>query len=103
MKTNAQEFANSIDFPCVFWAGNGCPGGQTVALLESTEFGFDLSEIEGEVTDGIFNATNLASGPKTYNCGWRFTDLRQNIVYMVQVFNNKGTWESQKAEYDATY
>ena len=33
---NAQEFANGLAYPCVFWAGVGCPGGQTVALLDGT-------------------------------------------------------------------
>ena|SRR5690606_25812446 len=98
-RTTAQEFANEIEHPIVFWAGVGCPGGQAIAILEGTEFPFALDEIEGEVKDGTFEADNLNDGSGAY--GWKFSDWNRNTVYKVQVYSDKAEWERQKEEYDA--
>lgn len=94
---NAQEFTDSIYHPCLFWAGVGCAGGQTIALLEETELPFDLSEIEGEVKDGTFEATNLNDGVNSAH-GWKFHDWNMNTVYKVQIFSDRAEWDRQHAE-----
>ena len=94
---NAQEFANSIDFPIVFIAGVGCPGGQSIALLEGTELPFDLSSVEGVLReDGILEANNLTAGPGAHD--WKFVDWNRNTIYKIQVFSDEATWNSQNDE-----
>lgn len=97
--TNAQDFANESSNVVVFFAGNGCPAGQNIALLEGTELPFDLSEMQGEVVDGVLTVANLNDG--TGARGWRFTDWNSNIVYKVQVYSDAAEWEKQNAEYMA--
>jgi hypothetical protein len=93
---NAQDYANDISFPCVFFVCVGCPGGQTIALLNETALPFDLSEIEGDVKDGKLWANNLTSGPGAR--GWTFYDWNGNTVYKIQVFSDEATWTKQAEE-----
>lgn len=93
---NAQEFANSLENPVLFIAGVGCPGGQSIALLAETDLPFDLSEIEGEVKDGIFEGANLTSGPGAYD--WKYSDWRCNTIYKVQVFDDAKIYAEQAEE-----
>lgn len=97
---NAQDFADELDNPCVFFAGVGCPGGMTIALLPDTDLPFDLSEIEGEVKDGVFEANNLAD-PDCHNdqaCGWKFSDWNGNTVYKVQVLDDFKAYREQNED-----
>lgn len=96
---NAQEFVNGLEFPVVFFAGVGCPGGQSIALLEGTELPFDLSDLEGEVADGQFEAKNLTSGPGAHD--WKFSDWKSNTIYKIQVFDDADMWNRQNDEYNA--
>lgn len=96
---NAQEFVNGLEFPVVFYAGVGCPGGQSIAILEGTELPFDLSEVDGTVTDGNFEATNLNDGSGAH--GWRFSDHNSNTVYNIQCFSDESIWTAQNDEYNA--
>ena len=94
---NAQDFANSIGYPCLFFAGNGAPGGQTIALLDDTALPFDLCDIEGDVSDGIFEANNLTHGDGAND--WSFSDFRGNTIYKLQIVNDAETYEAQYAEW----
>lgn len=96
---NAQDFVDSIEYPVVFFAGNGCPGGRSIAILDETTLPFDLSDIEGEVTDGILEANNLTDGPGVND--WKFSDERANTIYKIQVSNDEETWTAQNEEYNA--
>jgi hypothetical protein len=96
---NAQEFVNTIDNPVVFFAGVGCPAGQSIAIFEDTELPFGLEYLEGEVKDGIFEANNLTSGPGAYD--WDFSDWNCNTIYKIQVYSDSATWDKQHAEYMA--
>lgn len=92
---NAQEFANSIENAVVFFAGNGCPAGQSIAILEGTELPFDLDEIEGEVNGGVFEATNLNAR------SWKFNDFSGNLIYKIQIFADAKIWNEQNDENNA--
>lgn len=97
---NAQDFANSKPFPVVFYAGNGCPAGQSIAILDSTELPFDLSEMEGSISEsGILEVENLNDGSGAH--GWQFADFNSNTVYKVQVFHDEKIWTEQEAEYNS--
>lgn len=96
---NAQEFVNGLEFPVVFFAGVGCPSGQSIAILEGTELPFDLSEIEGLVEDGTLEANNLTDGPGAHD--WKFFDWNSSAVYKIQCFSDKSIWNSQNDEYNA--
>ena len=97
---NASEFVDTLEFPVVFIAGNGCPGGMSVAILgDVTYLPFELSEIEGEVTDGTLEVTNLTDGPGLRD--WKFPDARGNTIYKIQVFNDEKIWNEQNDEYNA--
>ncbi len=89
----AQEFANENDNVVLFLAGNGCPAGRDVALLEDTALSFNLCDVEGEVHDGVFNATNLNDGSGIY--GWRFHDWKANILYKIQLYVDADEWQAQ--------
>jgi len=93
----ALEFLNSIEFPCFFFAGIGSPAGQTIAILPETQLPVDLEEVTGEVTDGIFECDNLSDGDEIND--WRFSDERGNLIYKIQVFNDKEIWEREYAEW----
>lgn len=93
---NAQEFVNGLEFPVVFFAGVGCPGGQSIAILEGTELPFDLSDIDGEVEAGQLDATNLSSGPGSHD--WKFSDWNSNTVYKIQCFSDESIWNRQNDE-----
>jgi hypothetical protein len=90
----ADDFVEDCEFPIFFYAGVGCPGGQSIAILEDTDLPVDLIDIEGEVKDGIFEATNLSEEKR----GWKFSDYRANTIYKIQIFSDQKIWESQKAE-----
>lgn len=94
---NAQEFANSIEFPCFFYAGNGSPAGTTIAILPETVLPVDLDELTGDVTDGTFECNNLTCGPGAYD--WKFTDVSGSLIYRIQVFSDEKTWEREYAEW----
>lgn len=87
---NAQEYADSIESPVVFIAGNGCPAGQNIALLSDTFLPFELSDIEGDVANGILTANNLDSVKPT--------DWSDNTIYKVQVYSMPDIWHAQNDE-----
>lgn len=94
---NAQDFANTLEYPVVFIAGVGCPGGKSIALLDGTELPFDLSEVEGVVReDGVLEANNLSDGSGAHD--WKFSDWNHNTIYKIQVFNDDAIWNSQNDE-----
>lgn len=96
-KMNAQDFVNSIEFPCFFFAGNGAPAGQTYAILENTELPVDLSDVEGELeTDGGFICTNHDDGKG----GWTHSDQRGNTITKIQIYNDEKLWKKEQAEYE---
>lgn len=91
---NAQDYVNSIEFPCFFFAGNGAPSGQTYAILEDTELPVDLSDVEGEIeADGGFICTNHDDAKG----GWKHSDLHGNTITKIQIYNDETLW---KKEYD---
>lgn len=96
---NAQEFVDTLEFPVVFFAGNGSPGGTSIAILDETTLPFDLDEVEGEINGDVFEATNLNNGSGLH--GWQFSDFKSNIIYKIQVFSDKEIWERQNDEYNA--
>lgn len=87
---NAQDFVDGISFPVVFFAGVGCPAGQHIALLESTELPFSLADLEGEVQDEVFEANNLDD-----EHNWKFVDWQLNTIYKIQVFDDEDIWNRQ--------
>lgn len=87
---SAQDFADTLQHPVVFFAGVGCPAGQHIALLESTELPFSLADLEGEVQDEIFEANNLDD-----EHGWKFVDWQLNTIYKLQVFDDEDIWNHQ--------
>lgn len=95
---NAQQFADSLTHPVVFMAGVGIPAGEHVALLGETLLPFELSDVEGPVSDGILTADNLTSGPGRDD--WKFSDWNSNTLYKIQVFNDPDVWHSQNDEYN---
>lgn len=96
----AQEFVNSIEFPCFFFAGNGAPAGKTYAILENTELPVDLDDIEGELEEyGQFICTNHDNG----NGGWNHSDKRGNTITKIQIYSDEVEWKKQQAEYESEY
>jgi hypothetical protein len=95
----ATEFLEGCEFPVFFYAGNGCPSGESIAILDDTELPVDLSELEGEVSEGVFEANNLNDGTGLH--GWKFSDWNGNTIYKAQLFSDKNIWERQNAEYEA--
>jgi hypothetical protein len=93
---NAQEFVNGLEFPVVFFAGVGCPSGQSIAILDGTELPFDLSDVEGAVEDGQFEANNLSDGPGAHD--WTFSDWNSNTIYKIQGFSDESIWNRQNDE-----
>jgi hypothetical protein len=92
----AQEFVNSIEFPCFFFAGNGSPAGETFAILEETSLPVDLEDVEGEIdTDGVFACTNHDNGKG----GWNHSDERGNTITKIQIYSDKKLWEREYAEW----
>jgi hypothetical protein len=92
----AQEFVNSIQFPCFFYAGNGAPAGITYAILEDTALPVDLEDVEGEVDEGgVFNCTNHDDGQG----GWNHSDHQGNTIYKIQIFSDKARWEREYSEW----
>jgi hypothetical protein len=97
-KMTAQEFVNSIKFPCFFFAGNGAPAGQTIAILPETELPVDLDEVTGGTTaTGVFECDNYTDG-KGIN-DWKFSDERGNTIVKIQIFSSKEIWEREYAEW----
>jgi len=84
---NAQQYADSIESPVVFIAGNGCPAGQNIALLSDTFLPFELIDIEGDVANGILTATNLNTAMPT--------DWNGNAIYKVQVYDRDSSGRCQ--------
>ena len=95
----ADEFASRLEFPVFFYAGVGCAGGQSIAILEGTDLPVELSEIEGEVMDGIFEASNLNDGSGAH--GWKFNDWNSSLIYKIQIFNDEKIWNQQNDEHNA--
>jgi hypothetical protein len=94
----AQEFVNSIQFPCFFFAGNGAPAGQTYAILENTELPVDLGDVEGEIeADGGFICTNHDNGKG----GWTHSDQRGNTITKIQIYSDEVLWQQEQAEYES--
>jgi hypothetical protein len=92
----AQEFVNSIEFPCFFFAGNGAPAGQTYAILENTELPVNLEDVKGEIeADGGFICTNHDDGKG----GWNHSDQRGNTITKIQIYSDKKLWEREYAEW----
>ncbi len=87
---NAQEFADSLEFPIVFFAGVGSPAGTHIAILETTDLPFDLSEIDGAVSHGVFEAEDIDG------CDWN-----GNTIQKLQLFSSEDIWRQQKDDYDA--
>ena len=91
----AQDFADSLSHPVVWFAGVGCPSGQAIALLESTELPFVLSDLIGSVEHEIFEAHNLED-----EFGWKFVDWQLNTIYKIQVFDDEKIWQKQHDDLD---
>ena len=92
----AQEFVNSIQFPCFFFAGNGAPAGQTYAILENTALPVDLDDVEGEIgADGGFDCTNHDNGKG----GWNHSDSRGNTITKIQIYSDEKLWNQEQADY----
>jgi len=99
MKT-ASEFVADCECPVFFFSGNGCPGGQSIAILEGTELPVDLDEVVGNVDEhGYFEANNLTAGPGAYD--WKFSDFNGSLIYRIQLFDDREIYEQQEAELDA--
>jgi hypothetical protein len=95
---NAQEFVNSLAFPCFFFAGNGASAGQTYAILENTELPVDLDDVEGEIeADGEFVCTNHDDGKG----GWNHSDQRGNTIWKIQIYSDEVLWKQEQAEYES--
>jgi len=92
---NAYDFINSIPCPVVFIASIGTPMGTDTAIFSGCdpEFGFDLSDAEGEVRDGWWHWDGEGD----------FTDLRNNTITLIQVRNHKEIFEAQEADYNNGY
>jgi hypothetical protein len=43
---DAQNFANEMQYPVLFYASQACPAGDEVAILPDTYFPFNLADIE---------------------------------------------------------
>jgi hypothetical protein len=91
-KMTAQDFANEIQAPVVFFTSTGYPHNR-VAILESTELPFSLSQLSGEVVDG-----------KWYWDGERYgdgypTDWHGNDVTLLTICSDKEEWELQYNDY----
>lgn len=97
---NAQDFVNGIEFPVFFYAGVGFPGGDSIAILEGTELPVDLSDVEGEIKDGLFEATNLNDGSGAH--GWKFSDFTSSTIYKIQCFSDAAIWNRQNDDYNAS-
>jgi hypothetical protein len=94
----AQEFVNSIEFPCFFFAGNGAPAGQTIAILPETELPVDLDEVTGGTTaTNVFECDNYTDGDGIND--WKFSDDQGNVIYKIQIFSSKEIWEREYAEW----
>lgn len=92
---NAQEYVNSIEYPCFFFAGTGAPAGETIAILDDTYLPVDLEDVEGELEeDGGFICTNYNTDD-----GWRHSDHRGNTIYKIQIYSNKEFWEKEYSEW----
>ena len=92
----AQEFVNSIEFPCFFFSGSGAPAGQTYAILENTELPVDLDDVEGEIeADGGFICTNHDDGKG----GWNHSDSCGNTITKIQIYNDEVLWNKEQADY----
>lgn len=98
MKMTAQEFVNSIEFPCFFFAGNGAPAGHTIAILPETELPVDLDGVTGGTTaTGVFECDNLTDGSGLND--WKFSDERGNTITKIQIFSSKEIWEREYSEW----
>ena len=97
-KMTAQEFVNSIEFPCFFYSGTGAPAGRTIAILPETELPVDLDEVTGETTaENVFECNSLNDGSGLN--GWKFIDEFGNVITKIQVFSSKEIWEREYAEW----
>lgn len=93
----AQEFADSIDFPCFFFAGTGAPAARSIAIFPDTELPVDLAKVTGTVADGLFEADNLTDGNGLHD--WQFSDERGNTITKIQIYSDQKTWEREYEEW----
>lgn len=94
----AQEYVNGIDAPVLRYASQGAPAGQDVAILPGTWFLFELSDVEGEVKDGVFEATNLNVEGGLH--GWQFSDWNHNYIYALWVRSDEVVWRDQTERWE---
>ena len=92
----AQEFVNKVKFPVLFFTSIGTPTGVDIAILESTELPFDLSDLEGEEIDGAYYSWEWDGEGKP-------SDWNSNSVLMVQVRNDQIEHQRQEADYNNGY
>lgn len=93
----AQEFVNSVEFPCFFFAGVGAPAGSTIAILPETELPVDLDEVTGVTADGVFECDNYTDGSGLHD--WRYRDDRGNTITKIQIFSSKELWDREYSEW----
>lgn len=88
---NAIDWLNAHQNVIVRWAGVGCPAGTDVAWISEadTDFGFDLSRIDGHEEDGRFVADD---------CGGE-TDALGNTVQAVWLREDAAVWQAQYDEW----
>lgn len=90
----AQEFSNSLTSPTVFVASVGTPTGKRVALLDDTDFPFNLGDLTGSVdSQGVWQWDGEGDP----------TDDRGNNITLVRVYNDATEYNEQRAEYDAAF
>ena len=87
---NGTDHANAMGYAVVFYAGVGCPGGTSIALINhETTTPFDLDNLDGVVTDGIWS----------WDGEGQPTDGRGNSVLKIQVYNDEDEYVRQYVEY----
>ena len=89
---NAQEFINSISSPIVFWSSIGIWSGLRTAVLDDTEFPFDLSTVNGSInTNGEFEWDGEGD----------FLDYNNNSISMVIIYADADEFDRQNEEYNS--
>lgn len=90
----AQEFANTIEYPVVFFVSGANPVGISIALLADTELPFDLDDVTGSVTNsGTFDAKNLNASSAS--------DWNSCQIYRITVSSDKKIWNQQNDEHNS--